>query len=109
MLLEVSDEGLEYLKELASISDPTDEDDILVEAGLKPSNSKTEQQAQDEMVLSIYSTLGRTNRRRVLDENYITDLLDDDAPYKREIQRSIARLYEAEFLVNQDKDEGVII
>ena len=45
MLLEVSGEGLDYLRKLASISDPTDEDDILYLTGLKPSSAKTEQEA----------------------------------------------------------------
>ena len=103
MLLEVSGEGLDYLRKLASISDPTDEDDILYLTGLKPSSAKTEQEALDEMVLSMYSISPEIPK----DEYYLVGRLDDDSPEKDKMQRTIARLYEAELLVNPE--EGVII
>lgn len=100
MLLEVSPEGMDYLRELASISDPTDEDDEQYRMGLKVSSAKSERQAEDEMVLQLYSALGPK------EDTYFSNQYHEPQ-MKSLMQRVISRLYEAEYLV--DAEDGINI
>lgn len=100
MLLEVSPEGMDYLRELASISDPTDEDDEQYRMGLKVSSAKSERQAEDEMVLQLYSALGPK------EDTYFSNQYHEPQ-MKSLMQRAISRLYEAEYLV--DAEDGINI
>ena len=100
MLIEVSPEGMDYLRELASISDPTDEDDERYRLGLKVSSAKSETQAQDEMVLQLYSALGPK------EDTYFSNQYHE--PQMRSLmQGAIRRLFEEGYLV--PASDGVTI
>ncbi len=101
MLLEITPEGLDHLRELASISDPTDQDDDLYMRGLKTSSAKSERQAEDEMILQLYSAVGPK------EDTYFTDQIPSKDPTRSLMQRAISRLYEAKYLA--PADNGVTI
>ena len=101
MLLEVSPEGMDYLRELASISDPTDEDDERYRLGLTVSSAKSQTQAEDEMTLSIYNSIGPK------EDTYFTDQIPPKDPTRALMQRAIRRLFEEGYLV--DASKGITI
>ena len=118
MLLEVSPEGYGYLNKLRNIPDPTDEDDERYMMGLKPSSAKSETEAEDEMVLSLYSSLGPKS------DSYFSEQIPKEGSDQVEspeelkwlrtdettrgiFKRTVRRLYEEGYLVNAE--EGVII
>ena len=101
MLLELTPEGLDYLRELASISDPTDQDDEQYRLGLKVSSAKSERQAEDEMILQLYSAVGPK------EDTFFIDQIPPKDPTRSLMQRTISRLYEALYLV--PASDGVTI
>jgi hypothetical protein len=102
MLLEVSPEGYGYLNKLRNIVDPTDEDDERYMRGLKPSSAKSETEAEDEMVLSLYSNLGPKS-----DSYFSEQIPGTDDNTRGLFKGTVRRLYEEGYLVNAE--EGVII
>ncbi len=102
MILEVSPEGYGHLNKLRNIQDPTDEDDERYMMGLKPSSAKSETEAEDEMVLSLYSNLGPKS-----DSYFDEQIPGTDDTTRGIFKRTVRRLYEAGYL--EEADSGVII